>query len=551
MEFAVMQNVIQTGQPSSKSGGLSYKWIVAIVVIFGVFMSVVDTTIVTIAIPRFQTAFGAGLNEVQWVLTAYTLTLGVVTPTTAFFADRLGTKRFYLIALALFTAGSALCGLAWSLPVLIIFRILQAVGGAFLFPLAVTQLYRAFPLEERGLAGGVFGVAALLAPAVGPVLGGYFITYASWPLIFFINIPVGLLGLLLGSVLLREVQPASRTPFDLPGFLLVASGLAAVLYALSDASTDGWGSGKVEGFLVGGLLVLSLFVLFELNIVRRGGHPLVDLRLFTNGSFLSSNLVSALITFAFFGGFFLVPVYWQNLRGLSAYQTGLLLLPFAFASMVAALVGGRLVDRIGVRWVVLPGLLLLAFSTWQFASVTLTTPSWQWQLLLVVRGVGFGLVLQPLSVSALSRIRPERFALASSLYTVIRFVFSSLGVAVLATLVQTQTKVHYTHLAEQVTPESQLGLVFSRLQALFLARGADLTSAHVAAVHQVIQLVERQAAMLAIQDAFWLSLLAMLVALIPVFFVPAKLLVEAVTTARPSAEVKEEEERALEVVSVD
>ena len=546
-----MQDVTQTGQPGRKPGGLPYKWIVAIVVIFGVFMSVVDQTIVNIAIPRFQTAFGAGLTDVQWVLTAYTLTLGVVTPTTAFFADRLGTKRFYLVALALFTAGSALCGLAWSLPVLIFFRILQGLGGAFLFPLAVTQLYRAFPLEERGLAGGVFAVAALLAPAVGPTLGGYLITYASWQWIFFINIPVGLLGLLLGIRLLREVQPASRTPFDLPGFLLVASGLAAVLYALSDASTDGWGSGKVLGFLIGGLLVLDLFVIVELTIVRRGGHPLVDLRLFTNGPFLSSNIVSALITFAFFGGFFLLPVYWQNLRGLSAYQAGLGLLPFAFASMVAALVGGRLVDRIGVRWVVLPGLLLLAYSTWGFASVTLTTPYWQQQLLLVVRGVGFGLVLQPLSVAALSRIRPERFPLASSLYTVIRFVSSSLGVAVLASLVQTQAKVHYTHLAELVTPGSQLGQVLIRLQALFLARGADRISASVAAIHQVIQLVERQAAILAIQDAFRLSLLALLVALVPVFFVPARRLVEAVTTARPSAEVQEEEERELEVALVD
>jgi DHA2 family multidrug resistance protein len=206
-----MQELTPIGQPRVQPGGLPYKWIVAIVVIFGVFMSVVDTTIVTIAIPRFQTAFGAGLTDVQWVLTAYTLTLGVMTPTTAFFADRLGTKRFYLIALALFTVGSALCGLAWSLGALIFFRIIQAVGGAFLFPLAVTQLYRAFPLEERGLAGGVFAIAALLAPAVGPTLGGYFITYASWQLIFFINIPVGMLGLLLGSVLLREVPSAGRS----------------------------------------------------------------------------------------------------------------------------------------------------------------------------------------------------------------------------------------------------------------------------------------------------------------------------------------------------
>lgn len=546
-----MQELTQTGQQRVQQGGLPYKWIVAIVVIFGVFMSVVDTTIVTIAIPRFQTAFGAGLTDVQWVLTAYTLTLGVVTPTTAFFADRLGTKRFYLIALALFTAGSALCGLAWSLGALIFFRILQAVGGAFLFPLAITQLYRAFPLEERGLAGGVFAVAALLAPAVGPVLGGYFITYASWPLIFYINIPVGLVGLLLGIVLLREVPSALRTPFDFPGFLLAAGGLAGVLYALSDASTDGWGSGKVLSFLFGGLILLCLFVLVELTIVRRGGHPLIDLRLFTNGPFLSSNLVSALLTFAFFGGFFLLPVYLQNLRGLNAYQAGLQLLPFAFAAMVAALVGGRLVDRIGVRWVVLPGLIILALTTWGFADLTLFTPYWQQQLLLLVRGVGFGLVLQPLSVAALSRIRPERFALASSLYTVIRFVFTSLGVAVLASLVQTQTKVHYTHLAELVTPASRLGQLILRLQALFLVQGADLISARVAAIQQVIRLIQGQASVLAVQDAFWLSLLALLVALIPVFFVPARRLAQAVPTARTSTEIQEEEERRLEVALVE
>jgi len=546
-----MQDMTQIGQPGSEEGGLPYKWIVAIVVIFGVFMSVVDTTIVNIAIPRFQTAFGAGLNSVQWVITAYTLTLGVVTPTTAFFADRLGTKRFYLFALALFTAGSALCGLAWSLPVLIFFRIIQALGGAFLFPLAVTQLYRAFPLEERGLAGGVFAIAALLGPAVGPVLGGYLVTYASWPLIFYVNIPVGIVGLVLGSTLLREVPSTSQMPFDLPGFLLVASGLAGVLYALSDASTDGWGSGKVLSFLFGGLIILCLFVLVELTIARRGGHPLVDLRLFTNGPFLSSNLVSALLTFAFFGALFLLPVYWQNLRGLSAYQAGLQLLPFAFASIVTALVGGRLVDRIGVRWVVLPGLLLLAFTTWQFTYVTLFTPYWLLQLLLVVRGLGFGLVLQPLSVAALSRIRPERFALASSLYTVIRFVSTSLGVAVLSTLVQTQTKVHYTHLAELVTPGSQLGQLIIRLQALFLAHGADLISARVAAIQLVIRLIQGQAAVFAVQDAFWLSLLALLVALIPVFFVPARRLAEAVPTAQTSTEIQEEEERQLEVALVE
>lgn len=506
-------------QTTQRTGRLEYKWLVLIVVIFGAFMSILDQTIVNIAIPRLQSAFGADLNSVQWVLTGYIVTQGVVTPTTAFFADRLGTKRFYLIALGVFTFGSALCGLAWSLPILIAFRVFQGIGGAFLFPMGITLIYREFPREEWGLATGFFAIAALLAPAIGPTLGGYFVTYADWPLIFSINVPVGMLGIILGLLLLREVRGEANTRFDIPGFVLVATGLASLLYALSDVSTDGWSSAKVLGFLAAGLLLLVLFVVVELTIANRGGQTLVNLKLFTNGPFLTSNIANVLITFAFFGGLFILPVYLQNLRGLSAFNSGLLLLPQAFASIVAALVGGRLVDRFGVRVVLIPGLILLAFATWQFAYLTTYTPYWWLQTLFVIRGLALGVIVQPLSVSALSAMRPQQYAQGSSLYTVIRFVSTSLGIAILATLVQTQAKVHYTHLAELVTPASPTGQLISRLQAYFLAHGADIVNARIAAVQLVIRLVQQQGYMLAIQDAFWLSLWFILAAIVAAAFV--------------------------------
>lgn len=499
--------------------GLEYKWIVALVVIFGAFMSILDQTIVNIAIPRLQNAFGADLNGVQWVLTAYILTQGVVTPTTAFFADRLGTKRFYLIALVVFTLGSGLCGLAWNLPALIIFRILQGVGGAFLFPLSITLLYNEFPPQERGLASGIFGIAALLAPAVGPTLGGYFITFLDWPLIFFINVPIGLLGLILAILLLREVRSETQSPFDIPGFLLAAAGLTAVLYALSSASTDGWGSSTVLGFLGIGLVILCLFVIVELLIERRGGRPLVNLRLFANGPFLTSNIANALITFAFFGGIFLFPIYLQNLRSLNAFNAGLLLLPQAFASIVTALIGGRLVDRIGVRIVVLPGLVVFALATWLLTSLSLDAPYWWLQMIFLLRGLALGLIIQPLNVSALSEIHPRFFAQASALYTVVRFVATSLGIAVLATLVQTQVKVHYSHLAERVTPQSSYGQLLFRLQAFFLAKGRTPSNAQAAATQLVIKLIQKQSYVLALQDAFWLTLLIIVLAIIATCFV--------------------------------
>jgi EmrB/QacA subfamily drug resistance transporter len=501
------------------SSRFAYKWVVTLVVIFGAFMSILDQTIVNIAIPRLQMAFNANLNGVQWVLTAYILTQGVVTPTTAFFADRFGTKRFYILALAIFTAGSALCGLAWSLPVLIFFRVLQGVGGACLFPLAITMLYREFPPQQRGLAGGLFAIAALLAPAVGPTLGGYFVSYVDWRLIFYVNVPIGIVGILLAILLLREVRAETRTRFDVPGFILAALGLASILYGLSDASTDGWGSLKVLGSLLGGAVVLGCFIVVEVDLTRRGKQPLLDLRLFGNGPFLTSNVTNMLITFAFFGGIFLFPVYLQNLRGLNAFHAGLLLLPQAFASLVTALIGGRIVDRFGVRVVVIPGLILLAFASWQLSYLTLST-SYSWlQVLFVIRGLALGLIIQPLNVSALSDIHPRRFAQASSLYTVIRFVSTSLGIAVLATLVQTQAKVHATNLAAQITPTSPLAQLAASLQSQLMLHGASASVARATALKQVTGLVQQQGYLMAIQDAFWFVMFVLIAAVITAFFI--------------------------------
>ncbi len=499
--------------------GLPYKWVVAIVVIFGVFMTILDSTIVNIAIPRLQTVFGADLTSVQWVLTAYTLVQGVATPLTAFLAQRLGQKRLYLLALAGFTLGSALCGLAWSLPVLIFFRILQGIMGAFMSPLAITLLYSEFPLEERGMAMGALGVPILLAPAFGPTVGGYIVTFLGWQLIFYINVPIGILGIILGTLYLRERRPPTRTSFDIPGFLTSAIGLSALLYGLSDASTDGWGSTKVMSFLAVGVLMLIVFTIVEVNVANQGRQPLLDLRIFANAAFTTSSIASALVTFALYGGLFLIPVYLQDLRGLSAYQAGLLLLPQAFASMVASLVAGRIVDKLGVRAAVIPGLVILAVALWFFTLLGANTPYGTIQIWLIARSLALGFCFQPLSVSALSAFGPRDLPQASSLSTTIRFVISSFAVAVIATLVQTQTSVHYAHLAEMVTPASPLGKLVLELQALFMSQGAAASAAYSASLQIISGLVQEQATILAMRDAFWVSVALTIVAIVSAFFV--------------------------------
>ena len=515
---------MQVNPPAARQagGGVEYKWIVAMVVIIAVFMSILDQTIVNIAIPRLQTAFGADIHSVQWVLTAYILTLGVITPTSAFFSDRLGIKRFYIISLIIFTIGSALCGLAWSLPILIFFRILQGVGGAALFPLSITLLFREFPPHERGTAMGFFGIPALLAPAIGPTLGGYLVTYAGWQLIFYINVPVGIVAVILAVIFLREARVEEQTGFDFPGFFLAALGLGMILYGLSDASTDGWGSGKILGLLIGGGLILALFVAFELIIVNRGRHPLLNLRLFTNKPFRNSIIANVFVVFSLFGGLFLFPIYLQNLRGQSAFEAGLLLLPQALASMVSVVIGGRLVDKVGARAVMIPGLLVLAFTTWQLSLITLYSPFWWLQSLFVLRGIALGVSVQPLTVTSLSEISPRQLGQASSINTVTRSVASSLGIAILATLVQTQSKFHYGHLADLVTPSSPLGQLLPRLQAYFVSLGAAPLAAQSAALQVISGLVQRQAYVLAIEDAFTFTVVIIALAIIAVFFVPSR-----------------------------
>src|SRR5438067_1700014 len=474
-----------SAQPVRSSRGLQYKWIVASVVILGVFMSILDQTIVNIAIPRLQTAFGADIHSVQWVLTAYILTQGVVTPTAAYFSDTFGIKRFYIFCLAAFTFCSALCGLAWSLPVLILFRVLQGAGGAALFPMSITLLFREFPPQERGVAMGFFGVPALLAPALGPTLGGYIVTFAGWQPIFYINVPIGIVAIILAMVLLREYRPEGRTRFDFIGFFFAAIGLATMLYALSSASTDGWTSGTVLGFLLVGVIFLSLFVIAEIIIANRGGQPLLDLRLFANGPFRTGIIASVFVIFCLFSGLFIFTIYLQTIRGLSAFQAGLILLPQALASMVSVIIGGRLVDRIGVRAVMIPGLLILALATWQLTYISIYS-SYGWlQLMFVLRGIALGLTVQPLTVAMMSEISPRQLAQASSLSTVNRAVASSFGIAILATIVQTQSQIHFGHLAEQVTASSPLGELVPRIQALLVARGADTVSAYTAALQLI------------------------------------------------------------------
>ncbi|MEZ4864962.1 MAG: MDR family MFS transporter [Caldilineaceae bacterium] len=414
-----------------ESGGLAYKWKVLISVIFGIFMVILDTTIVNIAFRTLQEEFAAGVNESQWIISIYVLALGISTPLSGFLGDRFGMKRTYVTGLGIFILGSFLCGISPSLWLLIGARTLQGFGGGIALPLGTALLFSAFPPREQGTALGIFGIAIVTAPALGPILGGYLVDQGLWRWIFFVNIPIGLLGIGLGLWWLRRQERQAGLALDLWGLIASTIGFGAILYAGSVAADQGWTAPRVLIFFAVGLVGLVTFGLIELFVAET---PLLDLRLFQSRVFANAAFVGWVSVVALFGAEFLLPLYLQVLRGRTALETGFILLPLAVAAAIATPVAGRLYDSIGARPLVVLGFSILAVNTWQLSQLTLDTTIPWILFLLTLRGLALGLTVQTTLVTALATVEGPKVSRASALINSTRQVVQSLAVAFLATV---------------------------------------------------------------------------------------------------------------------
>jgi EmrB/QacA subfamily drug resistance transporter len=414
-----------------RGGGLEYKWKVLIAVIFGIFMVILDTTVVNVAFQTLRREYGASLADAQWIISVYVLALGIATPLAGFLADRFGLKAVYVTGLSTFVVGSVLCGLAPSLWVLVAARGLQGMGGGIAIPLGTALLMRTFPPREQGRALGFFGIALVVAPAMGPILGGWLVDLDRWRWIFFINVPIGLLGIYLNVRFQRPSEHRPGGPLDVVGLLAEGVGFGSVLYAASVAERNGWTAPSTLFWFGLGAAGLLALVLNELFLAP---NPLLDFRLFRQRVFALSSLVGYASVLGLFGAEFLLPVYLQALRGMSALQTGFVLLPMAVAAGIATPTAGRIYDRVGPRPLLVVGFALLMANTWQLSQLTATT-SIRWIVfLLVLRGLALGMTVQTTFVTALSVVPRDRLPRGSSLVNSLRQVVQSLGVALLSTV---------------------------------------------------------------------------------------------------------------------
>ena len=407
------------------------KWHVLASVIFGIFMVTLDTTAVNVAFPTLRAELGASLESAQWIVSVYVLALGITTPVAGFLADRYGIKRMYISGLAIFVAGSLLAGLAPSLWTLVAARALKGIGGGIAVPCGTALLFRGFSRRELGFALGVFGLALLFAPALGPVVGGWLVDHGLWRWIFFINVPIGAAGILVASHFLTEQRRVSITHWDALGLATAIPGFGAALYATSIVTRHGWTDAWVLRWL--GIAAVSLG-LFAASQLKWSPDPLLDLRLFRRRTFVVATLIGYVTVVAFFGAEFLLPIYLQTVRARSALDAGLVLLPLAFLAGVTLPIAGKIHDRIGPRPIVVIGFALLTYNTWQLAHLGPDTPLSFVVVLTAIRGLALGLTVQTPFTAALGDLPHDAVPRGTSLVSSTRYLAQAFGVAILGTL---------------------------------------------------------------------------------------------------------------------
>jgi EmrB/QacA subfamily drug resistance transporter len=410
---------------------LPYKAIVAIAFVLGLFMDILDTTIVNVALPDLAREFSASTNTIEWVVTGYLLSLALWIPASGWLGDRFGTKKVFVFALVMFTLASALCGAAWNIESLVAFRVLQGVGGGMLTPVGTAMLYRAYPPEERPRASSILSMVTVLAPAIGPVFGGFLVEKASWRWIFYVNLPIGVAGVVFSVLFLREHKEPTALGFDVAGFLLAGASLASLLFGLAEGPSRGWGSGIVVGSLIAGAVLTVALVVVELRVP----HPMLDLRLLADRSFRTPNVVSFAAYGSLMGVLFLLPQFLQGPRGLSPLQSGLTTFPQAFGVLVMArLVGGKLYPVIGPRRLAMFGAAVITVVSALFLLVDLDTSQWWIRLIMFTRGLGLGFIFIPLQAAAFARVPLPKTGRASALFQVQRQAGAAVGVAMIATV---------------------------------------------------------------------------------------------------------------------
>jgi len=489
---------------------------ILVAIILGTFMVILDQTIVNIALPHIITVFHETADRAQLVISAYIMANAVSVPLAAYLGKRFGIKWVLIFSQVGFAVGSIFCGLSWDLSSLIFFRVLQGLSGGLLTPLAMTIIFTTIDPDKRGTAMAMFGISIMVAPALGPSLGGYLVDSLSWRWCFYINVPVVIAAITTGIMWIEDTA-RDAVSFDIKGFLIIAVGLSTLLFALSYAPTWGWDDDRILLLFTIAVISIVLWVIVELRLKI----PLLDLRVFNFRGYSLGTGINFVVTVALFSTEFLFPLFMQNIKGLPAFNTGLLLIPFAVGSALTMPISGRLYDKLGPKLPVVIGLLITGFATMLYYNIDVNTSNSYITMILFLRGLGIGMAMMPVMTYVMASVPSSLTMQASSLTTVSRTIFASLGTALFASLLDVFQKHYLGILVQLVTPDSAEALhILSTVQAAGMASGMTLEAARQLGIYLLYQVVSLRSSIMAFDSVWVISAIMVIFAALPAMLLP-------------------------------
>jgi EmrB/QacA subfamily drug resistance transporter len=498
-----------------------YKWQVLWIVMIGTLMSALDASIVNVSIPAIMADFGVSLDDIEWVITSYMLAFAALMPLTAWLRDRVGHKQLYVASLAVFTLGSVLCGVAWNLPVMIMARVIQAIGGGAITPTGMAMITETFEPHERGKALGFWGMGAVMGPAFGPTVGGFLTKQFGWPSIFLVNLPIGMIGIFFALKILKKdiPHPSNHRPFDAAGFIFLAFFLVSFLLGMSKGGTEGWTSAYVVTCSIIAFFSFVGFLLVESLVPNR----IMNLSLLKNPVFAACFSLTAVRSVALYGGTFLLPVFLQNFKNLDEVESGLILLPGSLLMGLLMPFAGRLGDKVSPRTLGLIGFALLGFFFFEYRNLTIETSNWGIIWPTIIRGVGIAMLIAPLTATAMNSVSKKDAGMASSMLNIIQQVGGSVGIAVLSVILQTRTTYHLNIIGSEASASST---AFREAMGRVVTRAHDLGYTNLESLRigssTVARHIAQSAAVHGFQDSFLVGSMITFSILLLCFLLPSK-----------------------------
>lgn len=475
--------------------------------LFGMFIAILNQTLLNVALPKINTEFNISASTGQWLMTGFMLVNGILIPITAYLFNKYSYRKLFLVALVLFTIGSLICAISMNFPIMMVGRVLQAIGAGVLMPLGSIVIITIYPPEKRGAAMGTMGIAMILAPAIGPTLSGYIVQNYHWNVMFYGMFIIGIIAILIGFVWFKLYQYTTNPKADIPGIIFSTIGFGALLYGFSEAGNKGWGSVEIETMFAIGIIFIILFVIRELRMKS----PMLNLEVLKFPTFTLTTIINMVVMLSLYGGMILLPIYLQNLRGFSALDSGLLLLP---GSLIMGLLGpfaGKLLDTIGLKPLAIFGIAVMTYATWELTKLNMDTPYMTIMGIYVLRSFGMAFIMMPMVTAAINALPGRLGSHGNAFLNTMRQLAGSIGTAILVTVMTTQTTQHLSAFGEELDKTNPV--VQDHMRELASQYGGQE-----GAMKVLLQFVNKLATVEGINDAFIVATIFSIIALILCLF---------------------------------